>query len=139
MANSIAIANVEIQLQDALQSGIPPVLFRTVPPISYPSQYQVAYNGYTQLNPGSSQALISGGQEYPFVYLRNAGSRGIIILTANTVVASSEPIKMSLTPGGLFLFANSKLALAGSANTISALSITTGDSNPIIAEWLIAQ
>ena len=49
MPNTTPIANVEIQLEDGLQAGIPPVLFRTVPPVLMPSNIQVAYNGYAYL------------------------------------------------------------------------------------------
>ncbi len=144
MANSIAIANVEIQLADGLQSSIPPVLFRTVPPIQMPSNTQVAYNGYTYLTPPNSETILLAGTHFggrlgsPFVYLRNAGQRGIISASIEFAVASSGTSVMNLLPGGVFLFANSFPFAPLTVGGVTTLSITPFDTNPIIAEWLYA-
>jgi hypothetical protein len=138
MANSIAIANVEIQLQDALQSGIPPVIFRTVPPVAYPSNFQVAYNGYTAVNPGGSFTIIGNSLDYPFVYLRNAGSRGIILATTTFEASPGSPVVIPLTVGGVFGYFNNILN-STVKNYIQSLTIACADQNPITAEWLIAQ
>jgi hypothetical protein len=138
MPNSIAIANVEIQAQDGLQSGIPPTIFRTVPPVSYPSIYQLAYNGYTQVNPGGAFTIITNALDFPFVYLRNAGSRGIINASVVWVKSSTQTSIIPITTGGVFLFANNNLNVPAQ-NFINSLIIACGDTNPITCEWLIAQ
>lgn len=138
MPNSVAIANVEIQLQDSLQSGIPPIIFRTVPPVSYNSNYQVAYNGYTTVNPGGAFTIITNALNFPFVYLRNAGSRGIINASVVWVKSSTQTSIIPITTGGVFLFANNTLNIPAE-NYINNLSIACGDTNPITCEWLIAQ
>jgi hypothetical protein len=138
MPNSVAIANVEIQLQDGLQSGIPPVIFRTVPPVSYPSNFQVAYNGYTQVNAGGAFTVIGGGLDFPFVYLRNAGSRGIILATTTFEATPGSPVVIPLIVGGVFGYFNSSLN-STVKNYIQSLSIAPADQNPITCEWLIAQ
>jgi len=137
MANSIVIANVEIQLQDALQSSIPPVLFRTVPPIAYPSTFQTAYNGYSLLNAGDTQTLVSAF-EVPFAYVRNAGARGVLIVQATGLQTPDAFTSLNLTPGGVFLFANSSFN-TGYKNVLTNLTITCFGQAPAIAEWLIAQ
>lgn len=142
MPNSTPIANVEIQLQDGLQAGIPPVLFRTVPPVAYPSNIQVAYNGYAYVNPGASQVIIAPGlvPYFPFVYLRNAGSRGYLEATIVFSDSPTETSKMILSVGGVFLFANnSNLNTNSIFNGVSSLSIAPKNSDPIVAEWLVAQ
>lgn len=136
MPNSTPIANVEIQLQDGLQSSIPPVLFRTVPPIAYPSNATVSYSGYSALNAGVTKVIFSTGTQYPFVYLRNAGPRGLILVTVSFVKTPSTTTQLVLSKGGVFLVANSD---GNGSDGVNSLSIASADTNPIVAEWLYAQ
>jgi hypothetical protein len=143
MANSIAIANVEIQLQDGLQSSIPPVIFRTIPQVMFPSNVTVAYNGYTQLNRGAVENIIgpnTTGPYWPFVYLRNAGSSGIIAASIEWD-SSLGIVTVPILPGGVFLYANN-LALPNQL-FIQTLAITpqalTTAQGGITAEWLVAR
>ena len=142
MPNSVVIANVEIQLQDGLQSSIPPVIFRTVPPVSFPSNVQVAYNGYTKVYPGNVFTIVGVGgiapSECPFVYVRNAGPSGLMLVKAIGAAGAGE-MDITLKPGGVFLFANGPTGDA-SHNFMNSLTVSpTGASDyAIIVEWMAA-
>jgi hypothetical protein len=137
MSNSLVVANIEVQVQDALQSNIPAIVFRTVPPISYPSSAYCNYSGFTQLNYGQTQQ-ITNNLNWSFLYVRNAGARGTIVCTVSTIQSPSQASIFYLTPGGVLLYGNNSSNILPST-TISAVVLAPVDENPIIAEWLLGQ
>lgn len=141
MPKSIVIANVEIQLADGLQSGIPPVLFRTVPPISFPSNLEVDYSGYLTVNPGGSRSIITNPPEQSFVYVRNAGGAGLALISVIWLNSPTQESVIPLSPGGVFLYANNTTVNPQNptvTNLVQSLSVSVQGSQPVTLEYLVA-
>ncbi len=140
MPNSTAQASILLQILDGLGSTNQPIFNHQVPPVAYSgnSQNSLAQNtssAYLTLNPGSSVNLLSNPPVSPFLFVRNAGTTGVVGLQVSTGGTPSGPASFALSAGGIFFFGNTAYTQS-SGNWIATATVSVIGTVPVVIEYL---
>jgi hypothetical protein len=140
--NSNAIATLSVQAQDLLTVGTPNVVARLQALVTFPSGTAIQYAGYQQVTSVVGANLFTTSA-VPFVYIRNANTSGSTALFLGlTPNGGGGLTTLSLTPGGIFLWANPLLYLQSgtqSANGWTTISYQLAFAGaPVTMEYLFA-
>lgn len=134
MANSNAIATVTIQEQDLLNATNPFIVQRALASVTFPSSNSVVYGGFVNVTAASFTNLFLN-QNVPFVYIRNASSSTNSTLFLQMTPSGGVQNAINLSPGGIFLWANT-LVIGGNNWGTIAYAVTVGA--PVPMEYMYA-
>jgi hypothetical protein len=138
-AVSNAIATVTIQDQDLITPGLQNLVQRLATTVIFPSTNGLLYSGYTQVTLTTFTQILPAGAFSPFVYVRNASTSGQNALTVEYQVSGGPTASLNLSPGGIFLFANSIASLSPApVNVMIVVALAVFAGSPVTAEYLLA-
>lgn len=141
MANSTVQLSVLLQILDGLGVAPTPLVNHQMPPVSYAGAASTAatqntYCGYLTLVPSGTVTLFNNPPISPFLVVRNAGAQGVIQLTIISEPSFSNTGLYQLTPGGLFVFANTSLVSTATVNNyLLSCQLAAIGTTPAIAEY----
>jgi hypothetical protein len=140
MPNSTAQAALTITILDGLGTTNQPLYNHIVPPVAYSGNPQTSLtqntcSAYLTISPGSTLNLFNNPPNSPFLFVHNAGSSGVLQLQVTSAASPSGPELFVLTPGGIWLFANSSFSVPNT-NYLTNATLSVLGTVPAIAEYV---
>lgn len=134
MPNSNAIAIVTVQDQDLVTSTQPILAQRLSATVTFPSSNVLQFGGFVNVvSAGFTNLFVN--QNVAFVYIRNASTSTNSTLFLQITPNGGALFTTNLSPGGIFLVANSISTTGNSYQTIS-YAATVGA--PAVMEYVYA-
>lgn len=137
MPNSTAQAQLTISIIDGFSSQ---TLFNhIVPAVQYSGQPQTSLSqnttsAYLTLAPSTTVTLLSNPPVSSFLFVRNAGSSGILQLETGSTASPGGPELFVLVPGAVWLFASPSVT---TANFLTSAILSVQGEIPATAEYLL--
>jgi hypothetical protein len=138
MANSNAIAQVNIFDQDLLSAGQPNIVQRVGAQILLAVPNALLYSGYTNVTSTSFSHVLPPGNACPFAYVRNVGTNQAnpLILEVQQTGGGSV-IALNLYPGGIFMFCNGINTQTPAPSTLMALDVAVLVGASSLMEYMV--